>query len=158
MSFQPEGPRLSILVVDDNIPLLNLIATSLRLLGNFTVYTAFDGVEGLDCFYRHRPDCVVIDIKMPKLDGNQMIRSIRGDPAVANTSLVVLTALSTDKDRYIGMAAGADLYLVKPIQPLALVHEIKLAISMTQEDRKRQLRYLADNPPLDNPPLDDPPF
>src|SRR5690348_16378465 len=92
----------TVLVVDDSANLRALVAESLRKLGNFTVVTAEDGAEGLRRYFEVHPDCVVIDVKMPGLDGYQLVRALRGDPASSATPLVFLTAMIQDKDRLAG--------------------------------------------------------
>ena len=133
-----------VVIVDDNLQLLDLIAKSLSLLGNYRVMTADNGVAGLELVMLHQPQCVVIDVLMPGLDGYQLVRAIRGDPATAEIPLVILTAMVQDRDRFTGMAAGTDLYLAKPIEPLDLVAAIQQAVQTGQEDRHRRLQELAE--------------
>ncbi len=135
----------TVLVVDDNPELLNLIAESLAMLGNYTVVTADNGIDGLEkCFAIH-PHCMVIDVKMPGLDGYQLVRAIRGDPATAEMPLVILTAMAQDKDRFAGLAAGVDYYLLKPIKPLDLVAVIHRAVVVDADARIQALRRLAES-------------
>jgi CheY-like chemotaxis protein len=143
-----EARTYTVLVVDDNPELLNLIAESLSLLGKFTVVTAVNGVEGLEKFYEVRPHCMVIDVKMPGLDGYQLVRALRGDPESADTPLVILTAMAQDKDRFMGMASGADQYLLKPIKPQVLVAAIQRAVTISADIRDEAIRRLAEQPPL----------
>ena len=135
----------TVLVVDDNPALLDLIAESLTMIGNYTVVTARNGVEGLERYYEVRPHCMVIDAKMPGLDGYQLVRALRGDPATAATPLVILTAMVQDKDRFQGLAAGADQYLLKPIKPRELVEAIQHAITVSADARAEALRRLAED-------------
>ena len=72
---EAENKRYTVLVVDDDLDLLQLLTDGLELLGNFTVVSATDGVQGLERFFEIRPDCMIIDIKMPGLDGYQLIRA-----------------------------------------------------------------------------------
>ena len=141
--------RHTILLVDDNPDLLKALTISLEELGNFKVVGAIDGVEGLEQFYAVRPQCMVIDIKMPGLDGYQLVRALRGDPETWDTPLVVLTALAQDRDRFAGLAAGADAYLVKPVKPQDLAAAIHQAIAVSAQDRLRRLRDMVDAPPPD---------
>ncbi len=133
----------TVLIIDDNPNLLLVVATALRRLGNFQVLTATDGVAGLQLCDQHHPDCLVIDVRMPGMDGYQVVRTLRGDPATASLPLVILTAMAQDKDRFIGLASGVDQYLLKPIKPLDLVAAIQRAIMTNDEDRLRRLRELA---------------
>jgi CheY-like chemotaxis protein len=134
----------TILVVDDNPDLLYLIAESLSMVGSFTVVTATNGIDGLEkCFALH-PHCMVIDVKMPGLDGYQLVRVIRGDPATAEMPLVILTAMAQDKDRFAGLAAGADQYLLKPIKPQELVAAIQRAVSADTSSRADSWQRLAE--------------
>nr|MBA3826633.1 response regulator [Ktedonobacterales bacterium] len=87
-----------VLVVDDDLDLLPYLETSLRELSEHEIITANNGADALELYFTHRPHCVVIDVRMPQLDGYQLVRSLRGDPASAMTPLIILTAMSKDKD------------------------------------------------------------
>lgn len=146
-----DGSAFTVLIVDDNRDLLDLITESLTMLGDYTVVTAENGADGLERAFSVHPDCMVIDIKMPDLDGYQLIRALRGDPASAAMPLVILSALVQEKDRFAGMLVGADQYLTKPIKPPELVAAIQEAIRLSQEERLRRVRALLDDPLLDKP-------
>jgi CheY-like chemotaxis protein len=134
----------TILIVDDNPTLLDLIEESLLVIGDFTVITATNGAEGLQRYYEIRPDCMVIDVKMPQLDGYQLVRALRGDPDSAETPLILLTAMAQDYQRFAGLASGADQYLLKPIRPRELVEAIQRALATTEETRMDILRRLVE--------------
>jgi CheY-like chemotaxis protein len=144
---QGASPARKVLIVDDNPHLLSVITDSLLELGDFTVVTAADGAEGLRRFYEERPDCVVIDVKMPQLNGYQLVKALRGDPETAGTPLIILTAMAQDLDRVAGIAAGADHYFVKPVKPQDLVQGIQHAITLSDADRRRRLQALIDEAP-----------
>jgi two-component system, OmpR family, alkaline phosphatase synthesis response regulator PhoP len=134
----------TVLVVDDNPELLFLVAESLGKLGNFTVVTADNGAEGLERYYQTRPDCVIIDVKMPGLDGYQLVRALRGDPATRATPLIILSALIQERDRLAGLLSGADHYLTKPIAPAELIDVVSRVIAESVEHRQeRERRFLA---------------
>lgn len=133
----------TVLVVDDNPRLLAFIADALQELGDFRVVTAADGARGLELFYEVQPDCMVIDVKMPRLDGYQLVRALRGDPTSAATALIILSAMAQDKDRLAGMLSGADQYLLKPVDPLDLVAAISRALATNADERRRRMRALA---------------
>ena len=138
----------SVLVVDDDDDLIDLMRRSLTRMGNFTVYTAGDGADGLKQYYAYRPHCMVIDVRMPKLDGHQLVKVLRGDPDSAATPLILLTALATDRDQFAGMASGADLYLIKPVTPQVLAEAVHTAIARSEAEREAaQAELLSLAPP-----------
>ena len=134
----------TVLIVDDNPELLEFVTDTLRELGDYTVVTAGDGVEALHCFEAANPDCLVIDVRMPRLNGYQLVRALRGDPASASTPLIMLSALAQDRDQLAGLLAGADQYLLKPVDPLALVQAIERAIHLGAGERAARMLRLAD--------------
>ncbi|HLV99000.1 MAG TPA: response regulator [Ktedonobacterales bacterium] len=137
----------TVLIVEDNPDLLDLLLLSLPRLGPFKVYGVSDGIAGLEQFYEQRPQCVVIDIKMPGLDGYQLVRALRGDPETAATPLIILTALAQQRDHFAGLAAGADLYLIKPVTPQALVEAIHQVIRVSEAERLQRLEALLEEEP-----------
>lgn len=133
----------TILIVDDNPDLVAAMTATLELLTNHRVVSALNGVEGLEKALELRPDCIIVDVRMPGLDGYQLVRTLRGDPDTTAIPLVILTAMTTERDRFQGMAAGADQYLIKPIEPEQLVKAIDIAISLSQRDRTNRYERLA---------------
>jgi DNA-binding response OmpR family regulator len=138
--------RYKVLIVDDNHDLLTLITESLALLGDYEVETADNGADGLVRAVELRPDCVVIDVRMPGLDGYQLVRALRGDPDTASLPLVILTALTQEYHRFAGLLAGADHYLTKPVKPPELVAAIEETIRLSQAERRQRLQRLLDTP------------
>ena len=132
----------TVLIVDDEPRLLHLLTCGLELLGHFKVVRAENGVEGLEQFFAVRPDCVVIDVVMPGMDGYQLVKALRGDPASAPTPLVLLTALAQEKNQFTGLASGADRYLVKPVTPRELVSTVQQVIMISEAERAERLYTL----------------
>ena len=135
----------TLLLVDDNSDLLDMLTLALKTLGNYTIERATDGVSGLEQTVNVRPDCIVIDILMPGLDGYQLVRALRGDPETAGIPLVILTAVAQDKGQFSGFAAGADQYLTTPVSPQSLIAAIQQAMTLSQQERTRRLRLLAES-------------
>jgi uncharacterized protein (TIGR02266 family) len=108
--------RLNILVVDDDEQFRQRAADTFSARGD-TVRTAVDGLEGLGMCLQSRPDAVVTDVNMPRLDGWQLLRMIRARPSMAMTPVIFLTALGTDEDRLRGYQLGVDDFVPKPYQP-----------------------------------------
>jgi CheY-like chemotaxis protein len=137
------GPPYTVLIVDDNDELLASLRFALSALGPFQIVTASDGAEGLVRAAEAQPHCVVLDVKMPGVDGLQLARVLRGDPETASIPLVILSALIQDKDQTVGMLAGADQYLTKPTKPQQLVEAILQAIRLSEEERLQRMQALA---------------
>jgi DNA-binding response OmpR family regulator len=103
-----------VLIVEDEDTLARTLADKLRSDG-FTVVTAEDGEEGLEKIREDRPDLIVLDIMLPKLDGLSLCRIIRRDTATAHIPIIMLTARGTEVDKIVGLESGADDYVVKPL-------------------------------------------
>lgn len=144
MSTTGVGTGYRVLIIDDNRDLLDLITQSLTLLGDYTVVTADNGAEGLALAVELRPDCAVIDVKMPGLDGYQLVRALRGDAETAAMPLIILTALTQEHYRFAGLLAGADRYLTKPVTPSTLVDAIHEVVRLSESDRARRQQALLD--------------
>jgi CheY-like chemotaxis protein len=142
----PSNQPYTVLLVDDNPDLLASLSFALGSLGPFRVVTAIDGATGLEQVYVVGPDCIVIDVKMPEIDGFQLVRALRGDPATAHIPLVILSALIQSDDQLRGMFAGADFYLTKPTKPQELAEAIHQAIALSAKERKQRWESLLDTP------------
>ncbi len=102
-----------ILVIEDEQAIAELVKINLELLGH-QVITAPDGIKGLAMSQQNRPDLIVLDVMMPDLDGFTVCQRLRQNPATNHIPVLMLTALSTTKDKVAGFDAGADDYLPKP--------------------------------------------
>ena len=124
------GPSaLRVLVVDDNIDAAESLALLLRVFGH-DVWTAHTGPTGVEAAIDHRPDVVLLDIGLPELDGFQVAKRIRQQPAHQTTVLVALTGYSQDADRERSLEAGFDHHLVKPAD-FGKVQEILATVKAT---------------------------
>lgn len=135
---------ITVLIVDDNLDLLEVLSEGLELAGPFTVVTASDGVQGLEACVTYHPDCLVIDVKMPGLTGYQLVRVLRGDPETADIPLILLTALAQDYERFAGLAAGTDRYLIKPVTPRELAAAIREVLRLSAQERQRRFSQLVE--------------
>jgi len=125
-----------ILVVEDEHPILKLIEVNLRL-ENHEVIAAADGPQALQRAQESRPDLVILDIMLgPGMDGWEVLRRLREDPAFQDTPVVVLTALVQDADIIRGWQLGADEYITKPFSPVALVKTVQMVLDRTPEERR----------------------
>lgn len=141
------GARKKVLVIDDNPNIVELIRHAVGLQGKYQVIVAYDGVQGLQRFNEERPDCVIVDVKMPKMDGYQVVRCIRGDQASANTPLIILSAMLEDDDKLTGLLSGVDEYLAKPFKPSVLCATLERVMEITPQQREERLQALAADSP-----------
>lgn len=114
----------TVLIVDDEPDLVELIAYALSAEG-FRVLTAADGAEGLAVAEAERPDLVVLDIMMPRMDGVELTERLRENAQLRLTPILMLTARSGEGDEIAGLEAGADDYLTKPVSPKRLAMRVR---------------------------------
>lgn len=113
----------SILIIDDETDILNILKYNLEKEG-FTVQTATDGVLGIELAKAMRPDLIILDVMMPKMDGIQVCEHLRSQPGFESTLICFLTARGEDFSQIAGLDAGADDYISKPVKPRLLVSRI----------------------------------
>ncbi|GAB3687630.1 response regulator transcription factor [Actinocorallia lasiicapitis] len=132
--------EFGVLVVDDQEEVREALADGLRIAG-YEVRTACDGAAGIKAVAEWRPDVLVVDVMMPKVDGLAVCRSLRarGD----RTPILVLTALSGVGDRIEGLDAGADDYLAKPFDLGELLARVRALLRRSQPGPARGLADLV---------------
>jgi CheY-like chemotaxis protein len=121
-----------IVVADDDGDILDLVSLTLERAGH-VVHRARDGEEALELVRRERPDVAVLDVAMPKLDGLELTRRLRGDPETQTTRIVLLTARVQEADFEEGRDAGAHDYVGKPFSPQEL--QQRVAALLAAEER-----------------------
>jgi CheY-like chemotaxis protein len=119
VSSQPEtavesSPERRILIVDDNRDSADSLAMLLEITGNKT-YMAHDGVEALEAIEKHRPEVVLLDIGLPRLDGHEVCRRVREESWGKNIVIIALTGWGQEDDRRKSEEAGFNGHLVKPV-------------------------------------------
>ncbi len=118
-----------VLVVDDVPPNVKLLEAKLTS-EYFDVLTAFSGPEALEVIAREHPDIVLLDVMMPGMDGFEVCKRIKADPLTAHIPVVMVTALDQPSDRVTGLEAGADDFLTKPVQDLALFARVRSLVRL----------------------------
>lgn len=128
-----------ILVVDDEPAILELVTYNLEQAG-FTAITAADGETALKLVEKEKPDLVILDVMLPKIDGFEICRTLR---ARGNTPILMLTARREEVDRVLGLELGADDYLTKPFSPRELVARVRAILRRVSEGSNRQEGMIA---------------
>ncbi len=113
-----------ILVVDDEPDALEVLGFTLREAGFFPFF-AGDGARALRAAREEQPALIVLDLMLPEIDGLEVCKILRRDPATANIPILMLTARSTEMDRVVGLEIGADDYVTKPFSPREVVVRIR---------------------------------
>ncbi len=136
--------KQKILIVDDEPDIRELIEYNLKKEG-YLVYSASNGQEGISEAKRTRPDLVIMDVMMPKMDGIEACRIMRTMNEFKSTFMVFLTARSEEYSEIAGFNVGADDYIAKPIKPRALVSRINAILrrnSLPEEVTENKLEIL----------------
>ena len=115
----PHAEKCRILIVDDNSLSSKSMAMLLRLMGH-EIATAFNGFEGVEVARTFRPDVILLDIGLPKLDGYEVAQRIRAQPWGKNTLLIAVTGYGQEEDRRRSLEAGFDFHMIKPVNVVEL--------------------------------------
>lgn len=127
-----EGSGLArILVVDDDKVIQQLVEVNLELEG-YDVAKASDGEEALRVVKEFKPDLVVLDVMMPRMDGREVCRRIKADPASAHIPVIFLSARAQDMDVQSGLDLGASAYVTKPFDPVDLLDTVQQILTGQQ--------------------------
>jgi DNA-binding response OmpR family regulator len=136
--------RPLVLVADDDEDILQLVVLRLGRSG-YDVVSATDGESAVELAMARRPDLVVIDVAMPRLDGLEITRMLRAREETASIPILLLTARTRDVDVELGLAAGADDYVTKPFSPELLAQRVAalLQIAAQKNQPAQALRAVA---------------
>ena len=141
-----------ILIVDDDPWILRMVSTLLEKRG-YVIHTASDGEEALRRAEEVRPDLVVTDVMMPKMDGWELVRALRARPALALVPVLFLTALNGEEDRMRGFRLGADDFLPKPFRFEELDLRVQNALKKRASTQQKAAEVArAPIAPADAPP------
>jgi len=124
-----------ILIIEDERDILDLVRHYLEKEG-YRTRTAMDGAAGLAAARKDHPDLIVLDLMLPGMDGLELCKKLRAEPATGLTPVIMLTAKTDETDRIVGLELGADDYLTKPFSPKELVARVKALLR--RADRREE--------------------
>ncbi len=137
-----------ILIIDDDIDTLKLVGLMLERQG-FKIAVASNGTLGISRASAERPDLILLDVMMPDLDGYEVTRRLRSDPALAHIPIIMFTAKTMVDDKVAGFEAGVDDYLTKPTHPAELTAHVKAVLARSAQvkvapsERARVISFLG---------------
>jgi len=134
-----EPAKADVLVVDDEPNVARIISLNLEMEG-YKARVAYNGRQALDEVESKKPDCILLDIMMPEIDGWEVLRVLKDDPETADIPVVVVTARSSDVDQIKGFSGGAVEYIVKPFNPRQLVDYVERALKPRIEDLEEEIK------------------
>ena len=127
---QTPGSRGSVLVVDDEPTIAEVVARYLQRAG-YATQTASDGAHAMDAATTLQPDLIVLDVKLPRVDGLEVMRRLRAEGR-QQPAVILLSGRAGELDRVIGLRSGADDYVVKPFSPVELVARVEAVMRRTE--------------------------
>ena len=122
-----------VLIVDDEVNIRQLVKYNLEK-ESYQVLEAEDGLQGIRLAKTEIPDLMLLDLMLPQMDGLEVCRSLKGNPATAALPIIMLTAKSEEIDKVIGLELGADDYMTKPFSPRELVARVKAVLRRSQKE------------------------
>lgn len=146
----PAGATATILVVDDNADMRSYLTRLLAPI--WRVRTCTNGEEALASAAEHRPDVVLTDVMMPRMDGFELLRRLRADPATRDIPVIMLTARAGQEAAVEGFAAGVDDHLAKPFQAAELIARVRVAVERGSGAREGAAVGPVPAPPVPTPP------
>lgn len=123
-----------ILIVDDDLDTLRLVGLMLQRQG-YQISAATNGQQGLDKAFEEDPDLILLDVMMPDMDGYEVTRRLRQNPATANTPILMFTAKTQLDDKVVGFEVGVNDYLTKPTHPSELQARVKALLARIAEKK-----------------------
>lgn len=114
----------TILIVEDEVELVEMVKMRLEANG-YKVIAAYNGEDGLYWARKEKPDLILLDLMLPKIDGYEVCGTLKKDKNYADIPICIFTARAQESEKRLGMELGADAYIIKPFEPSALLEKIK---------------------------------
>ncbi|PIW66905.1 MAG: DNA-binding response regulator [Candidatus Omnitrophica bacterium CG12_big_fil_rev_8_21_14_0_65_43_15] len=133
--------KQTILVVDDEKELAALVSLHMKMAG-FEVLTAANGEKALELSREEKPDLIILDLMLPKIDGWQVCEQLRQDAVTKDIPVIMLTARTQIEDKLKGFEAGADDYVTKPFSPRELVARVKRVLARAEAEPALAKRFI----------------
>ncbi len=130
----------TVLIIEDDRSLVEVVTYNLRQAG-YDVLAAYDGQDGINQAQLKRPDVIILDLMLPVVDGLDVCRRLRADPATGNTRIIMLTARAEEADQLVGFSLGADDYVTKPFSVKVLLQRVKALCRRDSDRSSEQLVY-----------------
>lgn len=116
--------KKKILLVEDEKVLIETVTLRLEANG-YEVISAYDGFEGLEKAKKEKPDLIILDLMLPKMDGYKVCGLLKADTRYNKIPIIMFTARAQESDKKMGQEVGADAYITKPFEPQALLEKIR---------------------------------
>lgn len=116
--------KKKILLVEDEPFIADMVKRRLEA-NNYEIITAYDGQEGLEKARKENPDLIILDLMLPKIGGYKICRILKFDEKYKKVPIIMLTALTQEKDKELGYGTGADAYITKPFESTVLLAKIE---------------------------------
>ena len=141
--------QATILIVDDRPENRLLLSSQLKAGNNYAVLEAADGVHGIEVARADRPDLILLDVMMPRMNGWEVCKTLKSDPATASIPIIMVTALRDVRDKIKGIEAGADEFLSRPHHREELLIRVRALIQLKKarerlEEERNRLKLLYD--------------
>jgi len=127
------SPSPHILIVEDNPDQLRLLIETLRS-SDFRLSVAFDGLQGYDRALASQPDLILLDVRMPRLDGFALCRRLKANPATAAIPVMFLSAADDLSERLIGLRDGGVDYILKPFEPEEVIARVRIHLNLAARE------------------------
>jgi len=122
--------KKKVMIVDDEAHIVELVRVCLED-SDYDIIEAYDGEEAVDKTREELPDLILLDIMLPKMDGYEVCKILKGSEDTKSIPIVMLTAKGQEVDKVKGFQAGADAYMTKPFSPLRLLTELEEKLSVS---------------------------